>query len=74
MKFDWDSDGAIVMIFFCIVGLIIFLLSGCSIQVTESEPTEYCFADYKCSWYDYNGALQTSWLCYEEIQPNMTCK
>lgn len=57
------------------ISIISLVLTGCTIQVTEADPDDYyCFADYKCSWYDYNGKLNTQYLCYEEIQPNMTCK
>jgi len=71
-----DDDLATIAIFICIVGVITFLLSGCTVHVTEAEPDydDYCFANYYCSYYDYYGYLTSGYFCYEEIKPNMTCK
>lgn len=43
-----DEDLATIAIFICIVGVITFLLSGCTVHVTEAEPDydDYCFANY----------------------------
>ena len=60
---------------YILISLTLFLI-GCTVHVTEvePEPTEYCFANYYCHYYDYNGYLREGYFCYEEIQPNMTCK
>lgn len=68
-KEHWWSDW-FILDFLC--SLCLFACDGCTVEPTSTQ--EYCFADYQCSWYDYNGSLVTEWLCEDEITDNMTCR